>query len=51
MSVYSEIPEIVQHLLQKEAYPHPVSLPIRLEQTYISYLLLTGKWVYKIKNL
>ena len=34
MSVYSEIPEIVRHLLQKEAYPHPVSLPIRLEQTH-----------------
>ena len=50
MSVYSEIPEIVQHLLQKEAYPHPVSLQIRLEQTHISYLLLTGKWAYKIKK-
>ena len=50
MSVYSEIPEIVQHLLQKEAYPYPVSLPIRLEQTHISYLLLTGKWANKLKN-
>ena len=50
MPTDQEIPEIIKQLLHAEAYPHPVTEPIRMEQTHISYLLLTGKWVYKIKN-
>ncbi|MBC8257470.1 MAG: AAA family ATPase, partial [SAR324 cluster bacterium] len=50
MSVHAEIPEIVRDLLRAESYPHAVELPVRLQQTHISYLLLTGKWAYKIKK-
>jgi aminoglycoside phosphotransferase family enzyme/predicted kinase len=50
MPADQEIPEIIKQLLHAEAYPHPVTEPIRLEQTHISYLLLTGKWAYKIKK-
>ena len=50
MPADQEIPEIIKQLLHAEAYPHPVTEPIRMEQTHISYLLLTGKWAYKIKK-
>jgi aminoglycoside phosphotransferase family enzyme len=58
MPADQEIPKIIKELLHVEAYPypypypypHPVTEPIRLEQTHISYLLLTGKWAYKIKK-
>ena len=30
-----EIPEIIKQLLHAEAYPHPVTEPVRLEQTHI----------------
>ena len=56
MHADQEIPEIIKQLLHVEAYPypypypHPVTEPIRLEQSHISYLLLTGKWAYKIKK-
>jgi hypothetical protein len=50
MPADQKIPEIIKQLHHTEAYPHPVSEPIRLEQTHISYLLLTGKWAYKIKK-
>ena len=42
MPADQEIPEIIRQLQHAEAYPHPVTEPIRLEQTHISYLLLTG---------
>ena len=48
MPTDQEIPEIIKQLLHAEAYPHPLTEPIRLEQTHISSLLLTGKWAYKI---
>jgi aminoglycoside phosphotransferase family enzyme len=51
MPTGQEIPELIkQQLLHAEAYPHPVTEPIRMEQTHISYLLLTSKWAYKIKK-
>ena len=50
MPANQEILEIIKQLLHAEAYPLTVTEPIRLEQTHISYLLLTGKWVYKIKK-
>ena len=36
-------------LLQSRAYPHPAA-EIRLVQTHISYVLLAGDFVYKIKK-
>ena len=53
MPADQEIPKIIKELLHVEAYPypypypypHPVTEPIRLEQTHISYLLLTSKCV------
>jgi uncharacterized protein len=41
---------LVAGLLRAEAYPHPVSEPIRLAETHISWVLLTGEFAYKIKK-
>jgi len=46
---FSQLPPFIQTLLHPEAYPHPVS-DIRLVQTHISYVLLAGDFVYKIKK-
>jgi len=45
----SELPEIIQALLDPKAYPEP---PPRVElvQTQISYIFLAGDYVYKIKK-
>ncbi len=45
----SELPPLIQALLNPSAYPHPVDR-IELRQTHISYVLLTGENVYKIKK-
>nr|WP_238544328.1 bifunctional aminoglycoside phosphotransferase/ATP-binding protein [Gloeocapsa sp. PCC 73106] len=37
-------------MLQENFYPHPVSLPIDLIQTHISYVFLTGDYAYKLKK-
>jgi aminoglycoside phosphotransferase family enzyme/gluconate kinase len=37
-------------MLDSNFYPHPVQEPIRLIQTHISYVLLTGDYAYKIKK-
>lgn len=42
-------PEWLQQLLTPAAYPHPVAT-IQLLETHISWLLLTGEFVYKIKK-
>lgn len=36
-------------LLRPEAFPHPVEGP-RVIETHISWVLLTGRWAYKIKK-
>ena len=36
--------------MRPEAYPHPVVGPIRLLQTHISWVLLTGDIAYKVKK-
>ena len=36
-------------LLRPDAYPHDVSEPIRVAETHISWVLLTGEFAYKIK--
>jgi aminoglycoside phosphotransferase family enzyme/predicted kinase len=41
---------LVAGLLRAEAYPHPVNEPIRLVETHISWVLLTGDFAYKLKK-
>ena len=45
------IPSLIKLMMQPEFYPHPVKEPIQLIQTHISYVLLTGDYVYKVKKL
>ena len=45
----TDLPSFIQFMLQPEAYPHPVS-EVTLVQTHISYVLLAGDYVYKIKK-
>ncbi|MDB9525650.1 AAA family ATPase [Oscillatoria sp. CS-180] len=44
------LPPLIQHMLQPEFYPHPVIEPIRLMQTHVSYVTLTGDYAYKVKK-
>jgi len=41
---------LIAALLRPEAYPHPVSEPVRVTETHISWVLLTGEFAYKIKK-
>ena len=41
--------DIALHLKDKEVYPHRVST-VRVLETHISWVLLTGKYVYKVKK-
>lgn len=45
----STLPLSIQALLKPEPYPHPAP-EIALVQTHISYVLLAGDFVYKIKK-
>lgn len=40
---------MIEALLKPEAYPHPVSR-VQLIETHISWVLLTGRFAYKIKK-
>jgi len=42
-------PLLIQRLLDPAAYPHPTG-PIRLVETHISWVLLTGPFAYKLKK-
>ncbi|MDY6938687.1 MAG: AAA family ATPase [Cyanobacteriota bacterium] len=44
------LPKFIAPMLQPEFYPHSVTEPIKLIQTHISFVLLTGEYVYKIKK-
>jgi hypothetical protein len=44
------LPALIQQMCQPGFYPHPVVEPIRLMQTHVSYVLLTGDYAYKIKK-
>jgi len=44
------LPPLITQMLSKEFYPHPVTEPIALIQTHISFVLLTGKYAYKVKK-
>ncbi|WP_228024679.1 hypothetical protein [cf. Phormidesmis sp. LEGE 11477] len=46
----STLPPLIQQMLKPDFYPHSVADPIRLMQTHISYVLLTGDYVYKLKK-
>jgi aminoglycoside phosphotransferase family enzyme/predicted kinase len=50
MTVRTRLPEHIQALLSADAYPHAVDGDVRLIQTHVSYVLLTGEHVYKIKK-
>lgn len=41
---------LIQQMQQSEFYHHPVNSPIQVIQTHISWLFLTGKYVYKLKK-
>jgi uncharacterized protein len=45
----SSFPDHLQALLYPRAYPHPVRA-VDLIETHISWVLLTGKFVYKVKR-
>jgi len=46
----ASFPALIQQMLQPGFYPHPVTEPLKLEQTHISYVLLTGDYAYKLKK-
>lgn len=48
--VDAALPPLIQHMLQPQFYPHAVVEPIRLVQTHVSYVLLTGDYAYKVKK-
>ncbi len=45
----ANLPACIRFLLSPAAYPHPAP-EVRLVQTHISYVLLAGDFVYKIKK-
>jgi hypothetical protein len=45
----NQLPPFILALQQPAAYPHPVT-EVKLVQTHISYVLLAGEFVYKIKK-
>jgi uncharacterized protein len=45
-----ELPALIQALLDPTAYPPPRPATIEVRQTHISYILLAGERVYKIKK-
>lgn len=46
----TELPALIQAMLQPAFYPHPVKAPIQLMQTHVSYVFLTGDYAYKVKK-
>jgi aminoglycoside phosphotransferase family enzyme len=44
-----KLPAVVEYLLHPSSYPHAVG-EVRLVQTHISYVLLAGDFVYKLKK-
>jgi uncharacterized protein len=47
---HTSLPTLIQQMMQREFYPHPVQEPIALIQTHVSYVLLTGEFAYKVKK-
>lgn len=46
----TSIENLVDQMLHAEFYPHPVTQPIQVIQTHISWVVLTGNYVYKLKK-
>jgi aminoglycoside phosphotransferase family enzyme/predicted kinase len=46
----TNLPALIEQMLQPGFYPHAVTEPIQLIQTHVSYVLLTGDYVYKLKK-
>ncbi len=46
----ASLPPVVRRMLDPDFYPHPTVQPIRLIQTHISYVVLTGTYAYKVKK-
>ena len=44
------LPPIIEQMLSPDFYNHPVTEPIQLLQTHISFVLLTGRYAYKVKK-
>ena len=44
-----QLPRLIQAMLRPGFYPHPAD-SLELRQTHISYVILAGKYVYKIKK-
>ncbi len=44
------IPLLIEQMSQPGFYPHPVQGSIQLIQTHVSYVFLTGDYVYKVKK-
>jgi hypothetical protein len=44
------VPALIEQMMQPGFYPHPVKEPIRLMQTHVSYVFLTGDYAYKVKK-
>jgi uncharacterized protein len=44
------LPILIEQMLSSDFYDHEVTEPIVLMQTHISFVLLTGKYAYKIKK-
>ena len=41
---------LIEQMMQPGFYPHPVTEPIQMIQTHVSYVLLTGNYAYKVKK-
>jgi uncharacterized protein len=46
----ASLPSLIERMLDPGFFPHAVAEPIRLIQTHISYILLTGEYAYKLKK-
>ncbi|KOR37485.1 MULTISPECIES: AAA family ATPase [Planktothricoides] len=46
----TNLPPVIQQMLQPEFYPHPVPEPVKLIQTHVSFVLLAGAYAYKLKK-
>jgi aminoglycoside phosphotransferase family enzyme/predicted kinase len=41
---------LISQMQQPQFYPHAVTMPIKIIQTHISYVFLTGEYAYKLKK-
>ncbi len=44
------LPPLINALHNPACYPHPVTLPIEIIETQVSWVILTGDYVYKVKK-